>query len=70
VLLVDLNENGLQAIESLPVPVFQTLAAVRCSLKDLPETLKTIATSAGASGARGHNVREAQHLRVMGQSPA
>ena len=46
VLLVDVNEDGLQAIESLPVPVFQTLVAVRCSLKDLPETLKTIATSA------------------------
>ena len=51
VLLVDLNENGLQAIESLPVPVFQTLAAVRCSLKDLPETLKTIATSANPERA-------------------
>ena len=51
VLLVDLNEKGLQAIESLPVPVFQTLAAVRCSLKDLPETLKTIATSANPERA-------------------
>ena len=51
VLLVDVNEDGLKAIESLPVPVFQTLVAVRCSLRDLPETLKTIAASANPERA-------------------
>ena len=46
VLLVDVNEDGLQAINPLPVPVFQTLVAVRCSLTELAETLKTIAADA------------------------
>ena len=46
VLLVDVNEDGLQAITPLPVPVFQTLVAVRCSLTELAETLKTIAADA------------------------
>ena len=46
VLLVDVNENGLQAITPLPVPVFQTLVAVRGSLTELAETLKTIAADA------------------------
>ena len=46
VLLVDVNEDGLQAINPLPVPVFQTLVAVRGSLAELVETLKTIAADA------------------------
>ena len=46
VLLVDVNEDGLQAITPLPVPVFQTLVAVRGSLTELAETLKTIAADA------------------------
>ncbi|MDR0214505.1 MAG: exonuclease subunit SbcD [Comamonas sp.] len=46
VLLVDLGENGLQAVESLPVPVFQALIALRCTLADLPDALKKIAADA------------------------
>ena len=46
VLLVDVHADGLQAITPLPVPVFQTLVAVRGSLTELAETLKTIAADA------------------------
>ena len=46
VLLVDVNEDGLQAITPLPIPVFQALVAVRGSLTELAETLKTIAADA------------------------
>lgn len=46
VLLVDLNEAGLQAVTPLPVPVFQTLAAVRGTLAELPDALQSIAASA------------------------
>ena len=46
VLLVDLNENGLQGVTSLPVPVSQAMAALRCTLADLPNELKKIAADA------------------------
>ena len=51
VLLVDVNDDGLQAITPLPVPVFQTLVAVRGSLTELAEILKTIAADAGKERA-------------------
>lgn len=44
-LLVDLNEAGLQQITSLPVPRFQAMAALRCTLKALPDALKELAAS-------------------------
>ena len=46
VLLVDLNEAGLQTVTPLPVPVFQTLAAVRGTLAELPTALQSIAANA------------------------
>ena len=46
VLLVDVDEAGLRAITPLAVPVFQSLVALRSTLKALPDALKTIAASA------------------------
>lgn len=46
VLLVDLNEAGLQAVTPLPVPVFQPLASVRGTLAELPGALQALAASA------------------------
>lgn len=46
VLLVDLNDAGLQSVTPLPVPVFQTLAAVRGTLAELPAALQSIAAQA------------------------
>ncbi|EED65480.1 exonuclease subunit SbcD [Comamonas testosteroni] len=46
VLLVELNESGLQGVTSLPVPVSQAMAALRCTLADLPNALKKIAADA------------------------
>ena len=48
VLLVDLNDAGLQAVTALPVPVFQALAAVRGTLAELPSALQSIAAQASA----------------------
>lgn len=48
VLLVDLNESGLQAVTPLPVPVFQALASVRGTLAELPAALQSIAAQASA----------------------
>jgi len=46
VLLVEVNEAGLQAVTPLPVPVFQPLHALRGTLAQLPDALKTIAATA------------------------
>lgn len=46
VLLVDLNADGLRAVTSLPIPVFQPLASVRGNLAELPAALQTIAAQA------------------------
>lgn len=42
-LLVDLNDQGLQAVTPLPVPVFQPMAAVAGTLATLPATLQAAA---------------------------
>ena len=44
-LLVEVNEQGLQAVTPLAVPVFQTLVSLRCTLADLPEALSKAAAS-------------------------
>lgn len=43
-LLVDLNDQGLQAVTPLPVPVFQPMAAVAGTLATLPAALQAAAT--------------------------
>ncbi|MEG0676532.1 MAG: exonuclease subunit SbcD [Comamonas sp.] len=48
-LLVELTEAGLQRITPLAVPVFQPMAAVSCSLAQLPNAFKEIASSASAA---------------------
>ena len=45
-LLVEVNEQGLQAVTPLAVPVFQTLVSLRCTLADLPEALGKAAAGA------------------------
>ena len=49
-LLVDLDDTGLQAVTPLPVPCFQPLASIRCPLATLPAAL---ATAVGEADARG-----------------
>ncbi|MGF6212126.1 exonuclease subunit SbcD [Comamonas sp. 4034] len=51
VLLVDVGEDGLQAVTPLPIPVFQPMYALRCSLAALPDALKKIALSADTEHA-------------------
>ena len=46
VLLVDLNANGLQAVTSLPVPMFQPMASITGSLAQMPERLQSAAAQA------------------------
>ncbi|WP_395023937.1 exonuclease subunit SbcD [Comamonas odontotermitis] len=48
VLLVDVGEDGLQAVTPLQIPVFQPMSALRCSLAALPNALKNVASSADA----------------------
>ncbi|WP_322045568.1 exonuclease subunit SbcD [Paraburkholderia sp. J67] len=45
-LLVDLNETGLQAVTPLPVPVFQPLIALKGNLKTLPASFAQAAQDA------------------------
>ena len=45
VLLVDLDEAGLQAVTPLPVPVFQPMARLGGSLKQLPAQLDALAAT-------------------------
>lgn len=52
VLLVDVNENGLQAITSLATPVCQALASATGNLASLPALLQTLA----AQGSTEHPV--------------
>ena len=51
VLLVDVDGAGLQAVTSLPVPVFQPMARISATLKELPGRLAEAAATvpAGAS---------------------
>ena len=51
VLLVDVGEDGLQAVTPLPIPAFQAMATIRCSLAELPDALKKIAESAHPQSA-------------------
>lgn len=46
VLLVDLDASGLQSVTALPVPVFQPMAALSASLKQLPALLQEAAAKA------------------------
>ncbi|MEX8192666.1 exonuclease subunit SbcD [Comamonas guangdongensis] len=43
-LLVELDDAGLQAVTPLAVPMFQALVALRCTLADLPGALKNAAS--------------------------
>lgn len=43
VLLVDLNESGLQHVTALPVPLFQPLASIKGSLEELGSAIQTAA---------------------------
>ena len=45
VLLVDLDEGGLRAVTALPVPVFQPMARLSGSLKQLPSRLDEVAAA-------------------------
>lgn len=47
-LLVDLNETGLQAVTELPVPIFQPMMSVRGDLGYIAEALPRIAAQAEA----------------------
>lgn len=49
VLLVDVNAQGLQAVTSLPVPVFQPLFSLRGTLESLPAALQEAASQASAA---------------------
>ncbi|WP_370679795.1 exonuclease subunit SbcD [Comamonas sp. GB3 AK4-5] len=49
VLLVDVNAQGLQAVTSLPVPVFQSLFSLRGTLESLPAALQEAASQASAT---------------------
>ncbi|MDN0084221.1 exonuclease subunit SbcD [Crenobacter sp. SG2305] len=48
VLLVDLDEQGLQAVTPLPVPRFQPLAAVKGTLAELAESIPMLASQSTA----------------------
>lgn len=48
VLLVDLDAAGLRSVTALPVPVFQPMARLSGSLKQLPERLDGVAASLDA----------------------
>lgn len=49
-LCVDLDASGLQTVRPLPVPRFQPLQALRCSLAELPKALATAVGQADAAG--------------------
>ena len=48
---MDVGEDGLQAVTPLPIPAFQAMATIRCSLAELPDALKKIAESAHPQSA-------------------
>lgn len=49
-LRVDLDQDGLRQVVSLPVPRFQPLQALRCTLAELPAALATAVGQADADG--------------------